>query len=145
MAFKTYSPRRVTFSFKGLNISAFAEGTFIKVSRNEDGFTTQVGSNGDVTRTKNLNRTGKITITLVATSLDNDLLAAMYIADELVDAASPGVGAIQVKDLSGNMRCRAPQAWIMKIPDVERAKESGNVEWVFECAELEVYPGGNFF
>jgi hypothetical protein len=33
----------------------------------------------------------------------------------------------------------------MKIPDVERAKESGNVEWVFECAELEVYPGGNFF
>lgn len=143
MAFKTYNPRRVTFSFKGFNFSAFAEGTFIKVSRNEDGFTTQVGSNGDVTRTKNLNRTGKVTLTIVATSLENDILAALYVADENAVAASPGVGALQIKDLSGNMRVRAAQAWVMKIPDVERAKESGNVEWVIECAELEVFPGGN--
>lgn len=143
MAFRTYNPRRVTFSFKGLNISAFAEGTFIKVERNEDGFTTQVGSNGDVTRSKNLNLTGKVTITLVGSSSDNDLLAALYIADEKAIATSPGVGSLQIKDLSGTMRCFAAQAWIMKLPTVERAKESGNVEWVFECAELEVFPGGN--
>lgn len=143
MAFKTYNPRRVTFSFKGLNISAFMDGTFIEVERNEDAFMTHVGANGDVTRTKNQNKTGKVTITLVAASLDNDLLAAMHRLDELTESFTPGVGAIQIKDLSGTMRCRAAQAWITKAPKIERAKESGSVVWVFECAELEIFAGGN--
>lgn len=138
--FKTYNPAFVVVSFDGINITGFMDGTFIEVERDEDTFTKHVGATGDVTRTRNLNASGKITVTLTQASPTNDLLAAAFALDELTGL---GYGPIQVKDLSGNMMCRATQAWIVKPPKVERAKESGSCVWVFDCAELKIFAGGN--
>lgn len=140
MAFRTYNPSLVTVSFKHINITGFNDGTFIEAERNEDAFTTHVGATGDVTRTQNLNKTGKVTITLTQASPTNDLLAALHLLDVTTGTQ---YGALQIKDLSGNLKCRATQAWIKKPPKVERAKESGSVQWEFECAELEIFAGGN--
>lgn len=138
--FKNYSPSLVTMSFRDINVVGIAESTFVEVERNEDGFSTQAGANGDVTRTRNLNRTGKVTITLQQASPTNDLLTSAYRLDELTGS---GYGAIQIKDLSGTAVCEATHAWILKLPKMERAKESGSVIWVFECADLKLYVGGN--
>lgn len=147
MAFRTYNPRRVTLSFKGFNISAFMDSTFIEAERNEDSFTVHVGANGDVTRTASHNRTGKVTVTLVQASTDNDFLMLILAADELAAKAgagtSPGIGSLQIKDLSGTFRVNASQAWLTKPPKGERAKEAGSVQWIFECAEMEPFVGGN--
>lgn len=139
-AFKNYNPSQVVMSFKHINITGIMDGTFIEAERDEDTFTKHVGAGGDVTRTRNMNKGGKVTITLMAEAPCNDLLSAIAAFDELVGGQ---YGALQIKDLSGNMKCRSPNAWIKKAPKVERAKESGSVVWEFDCAELEIFAGGN--
>lgn len=139
-AFKTYDPAKVIVTYAQANLTGFMDGTFVEVERDEDSFTKHVGATGDVTRTRNLNRGGKVTVTLVATSPTNDILAALMALDE-DDGES--YAPIQIKDTSGTMMCQAAEAWISKPPKVERAKESGSVVWVFDCADLEIFPGGN--
>jgi hypothetical protein len=140
MTYSRYSPDRVTITWKGNLITGFAEGTFVEVERDEDAFTKYVGSDGAVTRTRNLNRSGKITVTLMATAAINDQLWADAIFDESFGNEE---GPIEIADLSGAMYCSATYAWVMKMPKVERAKESGTVVWVFDCAELAINPSGN--
>jgi hypothetical protein len=41
------------------------------------------------------------------------------------------------------MVCFGAEAWVMKRPKIERAKESGTVQWVFAVAKLEIFEGGN--
>lgn len=138
--FYTYSPDRVIISFNGMPIRGFAPDTFIEVERDEDGFMKLTGSLGDVARSKNLNKGGKVTITLMAVSPTNDDLYGIGLVDEDDGTA---YGEIFIKDLSGNMECHADTAWILKWPTVERGKESGTVTWVFDCASIDVRPGGN--
>ena len=137
--FSQYSPDQVMFSFKGINVTGYAKGTFIDCEREEDSFKKQVGSLGDVTRTQSLNRSGKITLTLMTAAPSNDALMAVHAQDQQFRT---GVGPLSIKDLSGNTRCRATEAWIMKSPKVERAEESGTTVWVFECADLSIIAGG---
>lgn len=140
--FHTYSPDRVILTFAGMIINGFAPDTFIEVERDEDGFMKSVGSLGDVARSKNLNRGGKVTVTLMAVAPINTLIADFALVDEL-DPTTGVTGDLQLKDLGGDMVCHADNAWVLKFPKIERGKESGTVQWVFDCAEIEVYPGGN--
>lgn len=139
--FESYNPGRVTFSFKGANIAGYQDGTFIDAERSADSFKKHVGSLGDVTRTVDLDKSGKVTLTLLAQSPSNDILQAFIDADE----ASPGagIGSLQILDHSGFMECHADIAWIMKRPKIDRAKEAGSVVWVFECAAIEINASGN--
>ncbi len=139
--FHQYAPSNVIVSFSALNINGYAEGTFVEVERDEDGYTTYVGALGDVTRTRNLNRLGKVTVTVAATAPINTALAALAQIDE--DEMTE-VYPIQVKDLSGQMLVAGAEAWIMKMPKIERAKEGNTtVQWVFAVAELKIFVGGN--
>lgn len=140
MFLRNYDPSQVIFSFFGINVGGYMDGTFIEVERDEDAFTKTVGSLGDVTRTRNLNRAGKVTLTLKSEAPSNDLLSALHAQDEQFGLS---YGPLSIKDLNGNMRCNATYAWIMKAPKVERAKESGSVQWVFDCADISIFAGGN--
>lgn len=135
-----YHTDQVVLVWDGINITGYANDTFVEVERNEDSFTTYVGSLGDVCRTKNLNRTGKVTVTLMASAPVNDLLAARAQRDE---DTGLDYGPIQLKDLNANMRADGAESWISKRPKVERAKESGTIQWVFEVAYLNLFEGGN--
>jgi hypothetical protein len=138
--FNTYSPDRVIVTFAGMIINGFAPDTFVEIERDEDGFMKYVGSLGDVARTHNLNRAGKVTLTLMAVAPINDSLSQYAIVDEIDGDA---FGELMVKDLSGNMVCHAEIAWVLKWPKIERGKESGTIQWVIDCADIEVFPGGN--
>jgi len=138
--FNNYDPENVTVSFRGVDIKGVAKGTFIKVEREVKTWTKKVGSTGSVTRSRSRDRTGKMTLTLMDGSPSNDLLMAMFLSDEL---RGDGVGAFQVRDFSGNMRCNCVNAWISEPPKIERAEESGNTVWEFECADLTINAGGN--
>lgn len=135
MALQQYSPDRVKVTFAGFPLTGFMDGTFIEVERSEDAYTMQVGSLGDVTRTRNLNLTGKITLTLMQHAPANDFLFSLLITDDIVEQSPK---PMQVKDLTNGMHCGASQAWIEKAPKIERGKESGSCQWVFGCADLEI-------
>ncbi len=137
---RNYSPDQVVVSWNGITLTGFADGTFIEVEREVDTFTKKVGSLGDVARTKSLNKSGKITITLMDTHPVNDLLAFEIINDE---ALGVGYGAFLMKDLTGDTRVSATEAWCMRVPKVTRAQATGNVVYVFEAAAIFIQHGGS--
>lgn len=139
MSQHTYDPAKMLFSFAGIPVTGYAPDTFIEVERDEEGFTKQVGASGEVVRSKNNNLGGKVTLTLMADSQTNDLLSAIAAADEV---SGTGVGALLGEEFGGTTLFAAANAWVQKLPKVERGKEAGTVQWVFDCAQLKLFVGG---
>ncbi len=137
---RTYDPGEHLLSFFGIPITAFGPDTFIDAARSEDGFKMTVGAGGEVARSRSRNKTGRVTITLMASSPENDALMQAAIADE---ATGTGIGPLFLRDRLGTGVLHAENAWIAKIPDMKRAKEVGVCEWAIDCAELEIFAGGN--
>ena len=136
---QTWDPQKFTISIAGITVVQYAPGTFIKAMRNEDAFTLTVGADGIGTRTRNANRSGRFEVTLMASSPSNDALQALAALDE---ASGAGVGAALVKDLSGTAFASGQNAWVVKIPDIERAKELGEVTWIIETDLIQLSQGG---
>lgn len=137
---RTYDPTEVTVSYNGLTIDGYAAGTFVKAMRNGDGWTLQMGNSGSGARSRNPDKSGRLEFTLLTSSPANASLMAFAIADEL---SGSGVGECQVKDRGTLLgKVAAQNAWIVKIPDWERAKEVGEVTWTIETDNLQVYHDG---
>ena len=137
---KQYDPKKIVATFRGILIQGYADGTFVTAERKEDAFDTSVGAGGDVTRVRNNDRTGLVTLTLQSESLTNDLLSANLLIDE---ESGLGIGALMVKDLNGTTLISAESAWIKKFPVGEYADDGGSREWVIECADLRMFVGGS--
>jgi hypothetical protein len=134
-----YSADYVDIDYGGILLTGYAD-TFIEVEFSEADFKKTVGSLGDVTRTRLLDRSGKITVTLMDASPSNDFLSAYAATDR---RSGRGYKPFLMRDRSSNTRIKAPQAWIEKLPKVGRGKEPGNTVWVFEAAFLDVEIGGS--
>jgi hypothetical protein len=134
-----YDPGRVVLNFAGILIQGFASGTFIQAEANEDVFNVEPGAVGDTVRVRSHNATGLVTVTLMMNSPVNDLLYARLLLDK---ATGLGKGPLFGKDLNGTMSIECTDAWIKRNPSIERGTESSTVEWIFECADLELGPGG---
>lgn len=140
MAVKTYDPKQIIVTFGGNILSGFADGTFVTAERNEDMWTTQIGTDGEDTRSKSNNRSGSITVSLMQTSDSNAVLSALALTDEASNSAAL---PLQIKDNSGNTLLIAETAWIKKMPSVEYGREAGPREWVFETGVLVMNVAGN--
>ena len=136
----TYDPKQVTVIVGGNSISGFADGSFVKIERNEDSWTLQMGTDGEGTRSKSNNRSGKVTVTLMQSSDSNNILQGIATSDELTNG---GLVPILIKDGSGASLYMAEQAWSVKPPSSEFAREAGGREWVLETDSLQVFVGGN--
>ena len=137
---KSYDPKQVAVIFRGNIIHGFADSTFILAERNEQAFNQKVGVDGEGTRAKSNNKSGKVTITLMNSSDSNDVLSAAAAADEL---SGKGTGSLVVNDKSGRTVIAAATAWVQKIANAEMAKEANNRVWVLETDELDMFVGGN--
>lgn len=142
MSLKKYDPSQVTVIFAGIPISGFAEGTFVSAERNEDSFSLYVGADGEVTRAKSNNKSGRVTFTLAQSSLSNDALSAIATVDEL-SPAGDGIAPLLVKDLSGRTIVSALEAWIVKPATSEFGRETSEREWILESGDLTMFVGGN--
>lgn len=136
----TYDPKQVSVIVGGQIGQGFADGTFVKVERNDPAFNLKVGVDGEGTRAKSNNKSGKVTITLMQSSSFNDVLSGFAAADELANA---GVVPVLVKDNSGRSLFACATAWVQKYPDSEFAKEVGTRTWVLETDDIEIFVGGN--
>lgn len=136
----TYDAGQVAIAFGPNLLSGTAEGSFVTASRNNPGFTVYEGADGEVARAANRSKTGTVKVKLASTSKSNDVLSAIYLLDE----ASPGAGVLplMVKDGTGTSRAAARSAWIAKMPDLEKARTIGEVEWEFGCKGLMIFVGG---
>ena len=120
MSLKNYSPGDVSF-IAGGSIIKFDS---ITVSKNEDKNTMTVGTQGEVTRTKNLSNLATITVVLPQSSIDNAIFSAVEIANSVL--------SLLIKDNGGASLHAMPEAVITGIPDAEYGKEHVQREWVFQ-------------
>lgn len=130
MSLKTYDPSQVSLAVSG-KLIAFDD---VKCGYTEDRNTISVGTQGEQTRTKNLNKNIQWTVLLPQTHGDNDVLAALALVDNAF--------VIGMRDAEGTMVATSPEAVITKRPEVGRAKESGQNEWIIQ-GKGETFEGGN--
>jgi hypothetical protein len=136
----TYDPLEQDLIFNGVQISGWAEGSMIKAMRNEPLWTFKASNSGGGARCRNPNKSGRVEVTLHQGSPSNGVLSTFVQADELT---AEGVGELLIKDRStGTAKCSAQNAWIVQHPDYERAKETGELTWVFETDELLIAHDG---
>lgn len=140
MATRDLDPKQVIVTFGEVELSGFADGTYVSIERDEDAWTKHVGADGEVGRIRNRNRCAGVTVTLAEYSPANDLLMAYALADE---RDGSGKKPITVKDLLGTTIAHAPVAWVKKLPVVEKAKEVTDREWVFDTGPMDIFAGGN--
>jgi hypothetical protein len=138
---KTYSPEDITIIVEGVEIEGTAQD-FCTVSYEEDHFTYTSGSDGEGCRSKNPDRSGTITITLMQTSTSNSVLSAIAKTDDITGAA---IFSILVKDNSPQATSlhTSDSAWIQKTSDAGYGKEAGDREWTIKCHRLESFIGGS--
>lgn len=137
---RTYIPGKVIMTFGPIIATGFADGTFITITRSGDLFEKKKGADGSVERVHKSAFDFEVALTLLQSSLSNDLLSGVVAADE-VDGS--GVHPLTIKDLSGTTLFFAEQAWIQKDPDDEFGDTTGNREWMFATGPAVKFTGGN--
>ena len=135
-----YNTAEVNVIVGGVTITGFAEGTGIEIERDEDTFTKQTGSNGEVTRTMRNNRGGSMIFTLLQGSESNLVLSNLHNIDENTGA---GAFPVIVKDNSGVSIHESTTAWVKKPAKVTYATAHESKVWTLDCAQLIGSVGGN--
>lgn len=122
--------------------SGRGDDEFIRIEQQEDNFTYKAGVDGEGTRSENKNRYTVVTITLMATSSGNAVLSALHTGDITIDGGA-GIVPIAIRDRAGLDVFMAPEAWVIKPPDVANAKEVGTREWKIGVHNPTRFDGGH--
>lgn len=139
MATKTYDPGALQLIVNGTPASGYAEDSVVTVKRDEKLFEKQVGVDGEVSRTKNVGKTGTVELSLHQTSTFNLVLSAMALADQETGA---GIGPFLLRE--GNTIIAAGECWVEELPEVEYKKKAGERKWTLALGNCSVFNvGGN--
>lgn len=130
MSVNTYDPLDVNVVAKGVILTGFADGTMIKVEADEDSYTAYVGTKGEVTRARNANKMGKITVTLAQDSPSNAYLSRL--------AKGKDTFPVSVVDQNFDTTSGGNDCWIQKRSGPEYGKDVGTREWVFVVPKLTI-------
>ena len=120
-------------------ISGFAEDDQITLARDEDAYTKRVGVAGEVTRIKNTNRAGSVTVSLMQSSLSNDELSFLAELDEF---ANFGAVPLLLKDHNGRALVASPFCWVRRYPELQWKKDVAVWKWTLDTVTLSMYAGG---
>ena len=137
---KTYDPGEVRVIVGGNIIGGFADGTMITIERSENAFSLVIGADGQGCRVRSRNKSGKITLTLMQSSLSNNVLSTIAQADELT---GEGVVPLLIEDGNGTTIVAVENCWIEKMASAEFSKDLGNREWPLACEQIDMFVGGN--
>lgn len=137
---KTYNPKKVIVTWLGYTFTGFVKGTFVEITPNSDGFTLEVGSDGEGARVVSADESFTIKLSLMQTSAGNDHCSAQYVADKQTNT---NTGPFMVKDLNGRSLFSAPNTWIKKLPVGGFSNEISSRDWEFETDAAEFTVGGN--
>jgi len=137
---RTYDPKLIIMTFGPVIFTGYAEGTFVAITGNGDKFEKSRGADGTVDRINKNAFDYSVAVTVKQTSLTNDALSAILIADMVANA---GKHPLLIKDLNGTELFSAAQAWIAKDPDDEYSDSLSSREWRFDTGIASKFTGGN--
>jgi hypothetical protein len=127
---RTYDFKQTLVTFNGFQLTGLNS---VKIERNEDAFTLEVGGDGETSRSKTNNRSARVTIEAMQVSNANNVLSVFANADEL---SNSGAGPLMIKDLTSGSKFVAEQAWVVKVPEAGYEAAAGTREWILETGEM---------
>lgn len=136
---KAFDPAQCIFTLGGIEIKGYAPGSKIQATFPEL-FNMVVGLDGEVARGKTNNKTSQWKVSLLQTSVSNDVLQALYDADD--QAPGGTIFPLFYKNLNGTTLIMAATAWIVGLPEHSVAAEVGTNEWTVQCGETITVLGG---
>jgi hypothetical protein len=138
---RSYASDQVLVIYGGVPLVGLAPDTFVSFAPVAPRFTSVVGADGDIARSRSSNKMWTGTITLQAVSPSNDVMSGFATVDDLVGG---GVYPLMVQDLSGRTLLAFSQTWISGWPTIEFGSDAGTREWAIEAtAPTVVSIGGN--
>ncbi len=135
-----YDPNNVSAIAGGKILGGWGDGTYIEAERDEDSWMKKTGVDGEVSRAKNNNKGGKVTLTFMQTSPSNDVLSAYQQADELT---GDGVFTLIIRDSNGSTLVSSTDSWIKKPAKLVYAKEIQAWQWVIDVGTFNVLIGAS--
>lgn len=144
MTTKTYDADRVSLILGGIPVeSGLADGEFFSIEMTTDAFSTVVGTDGEVARSKTNDKRAKGKIRVLQTSAGNALLSALHNVD-LTAPNGAGIVPLLLKDNSSLATLiEANECWITKNPVVSYDRGATVREWPIECGSLKMLLTGN--
>ncbi|MBI4815179.1 MAG: DUF3277 family protein [Deltaproteobacteria bacterium] len=134
MTLHKYDPKDVKVTFGPALIMGFGPDTFVSIEYSNDAFAMAVGADGEVVRSKSNDQSAVVTLTLMAGSSGNAVLSAALNADV---AEGLGVFPLAIVDLSTGTTHFGKEAWVVKDPKTDYAKESQPKEWRLAVAKMQ--------
>jgi hypothetical protein len=140
MALRTYDFNRVVVLFAGFPITGFGSNGGVSITFNEDVWDPVVGADGEESRARKNNDGAECTITLMQTSMSNDLLQGFL---ELDIATGYGVYPMLIKDLNGLSTYGSAAAYIKARPAASYNAGVEEREWTIRMLDVKDFCGGN--
>lgn len=131
---KNFDPKEVSITLGTHIVSGYADGTFAAFAQNRDTYALTVGADGEGTRVKSNDKSGRLTITLLKASSSNEILSALASGD----AQLPCI----LKDNNGSTLLSSATAWLVRHADFEYSNEETTVEWIIESDSWDRLVGG---
>lgn len=136
-----YAPNEVTITIAGLySVTGFAEGTFVRITKDTQQVTTTRAMDGTMSRIKSPDTGWKVEITLAQSSGANDIFSTFWNVDKVTGM---GKFPLFIKDGSGSTMFMAATAWIEELPDVIFSNQMETRTWRFAATDVIVNIGGN--
>lgn len=132
----TYDPEKVQIQMNFTDITGFASGSMVTVTRNEDRFNNAVGTKGDVSRAYNRNNTYTIKISLQQTSPSNQLFNRWMNAEEY--GGIPPVLSFRILDPASYEQVFSAACWLQTEPERSFSNEVETREWTFFATAVGV-------
>ncbi len=137
----TYNLKNVSVQIGGVALSGFGENDAVSIDAAEEIWTTSVGADGEVVRSKNNNATGTITITCMQTSGVNEICENIRLLDEAADQTGLFLLPIIIFDEHRNETISSEQCWLMSHPTRSFGKRVAEREFVFAAPNLSITRG----
>lgn len=138
MSVGNYNPKKVIVIWANQIFTNFTEDG-PTVAFNNEHATLTMGLAGKGSRSLNNDRSGRITLPLIASADENDLLSVQYNLDRLQGVA---VYPFLMKDENGTSLYTAETAWIVQAPEAQAGVEVGTREWILESDNIQYFTGG---
>lgn len=122
----------------GYGSAAAKEGITVSLASERDVMT--VGADGEVMHSMKADKSGTVTVRLMATSSANAKLQAMFDAQALSSSAW-GQNVITIVNKGNDETTVCRSVAFQKQPDIVYAEEGQIREWVFNCGKIDTVTG----
>ncbi len=137
----TINPDEVSFILDDHLVDGYTNGTQISVVYNNDGFIPFVGNTGETARVATNDYSAIIEVTLMQSSLSNDVFSEKHNTDL---RNGDNVFDVAFKDNKGTTTLDGSGAYILKFADVTIGNTVESRVWRVYVGYLEGVVGGNF-